>query len=110
MIVAPENVSYFRFIGSELLTGGLLLSAVFFMTDPVTAPHVTVGRIIAAALAGALSVLCRIYIGYEGTYIIVLVLGLWTPLADRIFRPKAFGGLISPRKITTVKAREGTGK
>ena len=92
MLVAPDNVSYFRFTGAELLGGGLMLSAFFFSADPVTTPHVSVGRMVFAAVCGALTVLCRIYLGYEGVYIIVLVMGLWTPFADRFMRPSVFGG------------------
>ena len=92
MLVAPDNVSYFRFSGAELLGGGMMLSAFFFSADPVTTPHVSVGRMIFAAVCGALTVLCRIYLGYEGVYIIVLIMGLWTPFADRFMRPTVFGG------------------
>ena len=92
MLIAPENVSYYRFTGAELLGGGIMLSAFFFSSDPVTTPHVFVGRIIYAAICGALSVICRIYLGYEGVYMIVLIMGLWTPFADRFMRPSVFGG------------------
>ena len=92
MLISPDNVSYFRFTGAELLGGGIMLSAFFFSADPVTAPHIPLGRMVFAAVCGALSVLCRIYLGYEGVYIIVLVMGLWTPFADRFMRPAVFGG------------------
>jgi len=104
MIFAPDNVSYFRFTGAELLAGGLLLCSVFFVSDPVTTPQMFFGRLIFGALAGALAILCRLYIGYEGIYVIVFVLGLWTPLLDRLTRPSVFGGLKVP------KAPENIGK
>lgn len=97
MMLAPDNVSYFRFTGAELLAGGLLFTAVYFASDPVTSPHMFFGRIIFGAAAGALTMLCRLYIGYEGVYIIVLVLGLWSPLLDRLIRPAVFGGLKAPK-------------
>jgi len=100
MLVSPGNLSYFRFMGAQLLTGGMMLSAFFFMSDPVTTPHVMSGRVIVGAIGGALAVLSRVYLGYEGVYIIVLVLGLWTPVVDRLLRPKPFGGIIARKKKT----------
>lgn len=101
MFIAPENVSYIQYTAGHLLTGGLIFAAVYFACDPVTTPHTSTGRLIFGAAAGALSVACRIYLGYEGMYLILLLLGLWSPFIDRMLRPGVFGGIKVQRKNQT---------
>ena len=102
VFIAPDNISYFHFTAGHLLGGGLIFAAVYFACDPVTTPHTSTGKLIFGAVVGALSVACRIYLGHEGLYLIMLLCGLWSPLIDRVLRPSVFGG-IKYRKRKEIK-------
>ena len=93
VLLAPESISYLHFTAGHLLGGGLLFCSVYFCTDPVTTPRTFSGRILFGALCGALAVVSRIYLSYECIYVLILLMGLWTPFIDRMFRPGVFGGL-----------------
>ena len=76
----------------HLLTGGLLLGALFMATDWVTTPVTKKGRIIFGAGCGILTVLIRLKGGYpEGVCYSILLMNCVTPLIDRYTKAKVFG-------------------
>lgn len=69
----------------QILSGGLLLAAFFMATDPVTCPFTKLGRWIAGALLGTLTVLIRSLSGYmEGVMFSLLLVNAFTPLIDTL--------------------------
>ena len=78
----------------HLLSGGVMLGALFMATDYVTSPLMAEGRII----CGVLSMLIRLYGGYpEGCSYSILLMNVATPLIDQLTRPKPLGYVKKPR-------------
>ena len=78
--------------GFMLLSGGLLLGAIFMATDMVTSPVTPVGVWLYAAFIGALTVVIRIWGGLpEGVMYAILLGNALTPLLNRITMPRVYG-------------------
>lgn len=76
----------------HLLSGGLMLGAVFMATDPVTSPVTPRGCWIFAAGTGVLVILIRQFGGLpEGVMYSILLMNALTPLIDRLTQPRIFG-------------------
>lgn len=76
----------------ELLSGGLLLGAIFMATDYVTSPMTTPGMIIYGALIGIITFVIRHYGSYpEGISFAILIMNGCTPLINKVMRPRIFG-------------------
>ncbi|MFA6716751.1 MAG: RnfABCDGE type electron transport complex subunit D, partial [Victivallaceae bacterium] len=68
----------------HLLTGGLLLGAIFMATDMVTSPMTTKGAVIFGIGCGLITCLIRIWGGYpEGVSFSILIMNALVPLIDR---------------------------
>ena len=80
----------------QLLSGGLILGAVFMATDYTTSPVTEKGKAVFALGCGILTVVIRFYAGYpEGVSFSILIMNIVTPHIDRLTRQKAFGGIKS---------------
>ncbi len=80
----------------QLLSGGLLLGAVFMATDYVTSPVTKLGQVVYGIGCGVLTVVIRYFGGYpEGVSYAILIMNCCVVLLDRIGRPKPFG---TPKK------------
>lgn len=76
---------------TEILTGGLLLGAIFMATDYVTSPMTGWGQIIYGVGIGILVMVIRTWGAYpEGMSFAILLMNAVTPLLNQI-RPKRFG-------------------
>ena len=76
----------------HLLTGGLLLGAVFMATDYVTSPMSNKGMIIYGVGIGVLTVLIRRFGAYpEGVQFAILIMNAFTPLINNYIKPSRFG-------------------
>lgn len=76
----------------HLLTGGLLLGAIYMATDYVTSPMYKTGMIIFGLGVGVLTVLIRVYGSYpEGVSFAILIMNAFVPLINRYVKPKRFG-------------------
>jgi electron transport complex protein RnfD len=76
----------------HLLSGGLMLGAVFMATDPVTSPLTQRGCWIFGAGIGVLVVLIRQFGGLpEGVMYAILFMNACTPLINRLTQPRTFG-------------------
>jgi H+/Na+-translocating ferredoxin:NAD+ oxidoreductase subunit D len=76
----------------HLLSGGLMLGAVFMATDPVTSPVTPVGCWIFAMGIGILVVVIRQFGGItEGVMYAILFMNAFTPLIDRFTQPPTYG-------------------
>lgn len=76
----------------EILTGGILLAAIFMATDYVTCPITNAGKIIFAAGCGIITVIIRVYGNLpEGASYSVILMNIMVPLIERITIPRPFG-------------------
>ncbi len=75
----------------HLLSGGLLLGAVFMATDYVTSPMSHKGMIIYGVGIGILTVVIRNFGAFpEGMSFAILIMNACTPLLNRYCKPKRF--------------------
>lgn len=76
----------------HLLSGGLLLGAIFMATDYVTSPMTAKGQIIYGVAIGLLTVVIRTWGAYpEGMSFAILIMNAFTPLINNYCKPKRFG-------------------
>ncbi|MDA3823803.1 MAG: RnfABCDGE type electron transport complex subunit D [Bacteroidales bacterium] len=76
----------------HLLTGGLMLGAIYMATDYVTSPMTKKGMVIYAILIGILTVLIRTFGAYpEGVQFAILIMNMFVPLLNKYIKPKRFG-------------------
>jgi electron transport complex protein RnfD len=76
----------------HLLTGGIMLGAIFMATDMVTSPMTPVGQIIFGVGIGLITCLIRIFGAYpEGVSFAILIMNAFVPLIDKYVKPKRFG-------------------
>lgn len=76
----------------HLLTGGLMLGAIYMATDYVTSPMTSRGMIIYGIGIGLVTVLIRIFGAYpEGVQFAILIFNGFTPLITKFIKPKRFG-------------------
>ena len=76
----------------HMLTGGMLLGAIFMATDYVTSPMTHKGMIIFGAGIGLLTMIIRIFGAYpEGMSFAILIMNAFVPLINRYIKPKRFG-------------------
>ena len=76
----------------HLLTGGLLLGAIFMATDYVTSPMTAKGMLVYAIGIGILTVIIRRFGAYpEGVQFAILIMNAFVPLINTYMKPKRFG-------------------
>lgn len=79
----------------HILTGGVLLGAIFMATDYVTSPMTTMGMWIFGIGIGVITVLIRVFGAYpEGVSFAILIMNAFVPLINRYVKPKRFGETI----------------
>lgn len=84
------------FIGQDplyqVLSGGLLLGAIFMATDYVTSPITKWGKVIYAIGCGVLTILLRTYSNMpEGASFSILLMNILTPLIEMATTPRTLG-------------------
>ena len=78
----------------HVLSGGLLLGAIFMATDYVTTPQTDSGRLIFGICAGFFTVLFRVYGSLpEGVSFAILLMNILTPYINKLTESKPFGGI-----------------
>lgn len=76
----------------HLLTGGVMLGAIFMATDYVTSPMSKKGMIIFGIGIGFFTVVIRLFGAYpEGMSFAILIMNAFTPLINTYCKPKRFG-------------------
>jgi electron transport complex protein RnfD len=79
----------------HILSGGLMLGALFMATDMVTSPVYPKGMLIFGLGCGIITVVIRLFGGYpEGVAFSILLMNAATPLIDRYTKPKKFGYIV----------------
>ncbi|MBR5657267.1 MAG: RnfABCDGE type electron transport complex subunit D [Prevotella sp.] len=75
-----------------ILSGGLMLGAIFMATDYVTSPMTHQGQLIYGVAIGFLTVVIRNWGSYpEGMSFAILIMNAFTPLINTYVKPKRFG-------------------
>ncbi|MBO4314685.1 MAG: RnfABCDGE type electron transport complex subunit D, partial [Prevotella sp.] len=75
-----------------ILSGGLMLGAIFMATDYVTSPMTPKGQLIFGVAIGILTVVIRNWGSYpEGMSFAILIMNAFTPLINMYIKPKRFG-------------------
>ena len=83
----------FMFALSLVLSGGLILGAIFMATDYVTSPTTPLGKLIFGIGAGLITVLIREWGIYpEGVSFAILIMNILNPYIDSLTARKMFGG------------------
>ena len=76
----------------HLLSGGVMLGAIFMATDYVTSPMSKKGMIIYGVGIGLLTIIIRRWAAYpEGVQFAILIMNALTPLINMYVKPKRFG-------------------
>lgn len=92
------------FMLAHLLSGGLMLGAIFMATDYTTSPLTRKGQIIFGIGCGVLTVVIRYFGSYpEGVSYSILLMNACVPLIERATEPKSLG------IVKEKKAKKGAG-
>ena len=79
-------------VGVEILSGGMLLGAIFMATDYVTSPMIRPGMLLYGAMIGIITIIIRQWGAYpEGMSFAILIMNGVTPLINRYMKPRKFG-------------------
>ena len=75
-----------------ILSGGLMLGAIFMATDYVTSPMTHRGQLIYGVCIGLLTIIIRNWGSYpEGMSFAILIMNAFTPLINTYVKPRRFG-------------------
>ena len=97
----PMGNDNLQWMTYQLLSGGLMLGAIFMATDYVTSPVTRLGQVFYGIGCGLLTVLIRYFGGYpEGVSYAILVMNCSVVLFDRIGRNVRYG---APKKEAAKK-------
>ena len=78
-----------------VLSGGLMLGAIFMATDYVTSPMTHKGQLIYGVSIGILTVIIRNWGSYpDGMSFAILIMNAFTPLINTYVKPKRFGEVL----------------
>ncbi len=92
----PQGNDRVMWMASQLLSGGLMLGAIFMATDYVTSPITKLGQVIFGIGCGVITVVIRYFGSYpEGVSYAILVMNCCVVLLDKLGRPTKFG---APKK------------
>jgi len=76
----------------HLLTGGMMLGAIFMATDMVSSPMTSKGQLVYGVGIGLITVIIRVWGAYpEGMSFAILLMNAAVPLLNNSFKPTRFG-------------------
>ena len=100
MLIASHSLYFTCY---ELLSGGLLLGAIFMATDYTTSPVTKKGRVIFGIMCGIITSVIRLYGSLpEGVSYSILLMNIACPLIEKISAPHYFG-FVKQKKDKKVK-------
>lgn len=89
------------FVAYQLLSGGLLLGAIFMATDYATSPISFKGKLIFGVGCGVLTCIIRLFASLpEGVSFAIILMNILVPHIERLTTPKPFG---TPKKEKKAK-------
>ncbi len=79
----------------HLLSGGMMLGAIFMATDYVTSPMTHKGMLIYGFFIGVITMVIRVWGVYpEGMSFAILIMNAFTPIINKYVKPKRFGRVV----------------
>lgn len=76
----------------SVLSGGVLLGAIFMATDYVTSPMTHKGMVLYGVMIGIITMIIRLWGAYpEGVSFAILIMNGFTPLINKYMHPRRFG-------------------
>jgi len=100
-MIFPQGHNSFYWAAYQVLSGGVMLGALFMATDYVTSPVTKWGQVIFGIGCGAITMAIRYLGAYpEGVSYAILVMNACVVMLDRIGRPVKFG---TPKKEAAKK-------
>lgn len=76
----------------SVLSGGVLLGAIFMATDYVTSPMTRQGMLLYGVMIGVITMVIRLWGAYpEGVSFAILIMNGFTPLINKYMQPRHFG-------------------
>ena len=88
----------------QILSGGVMLGAVFMATDYVTSPTTPLGKIIFGVGCGIITCVIRFYANYaEGVSVSILIMNILTPYIERFTEITPVGAKPAPKKEAQAK-------
>ena len=94
----PQGNARLVWTGYQVLSGGLLLGAIFMATDYATSPVTKAGQWIFGIGCGLITMLIRYFGSYaEGVSYAILIMNVSVYLLDKLGTPKRFG-YVKPKK------------
>lgn len=98
LLFAPETlaseISLLDYAIYQVLSGGLLLGAIFMATDYVTSPVTSWGKIVFALGCGVITFMIRRYGNLpEGVSYAILFMNILTPYINKLTATRPFGGV-----------------
>ena len=82
----------------HILTGGILLGAIFMATDYVTSPMSKRGMLLYGVGIGILTIVIRIWGAFpEGVSFAILIMNAFVPLINMYMKPKRFGETVKKK-------------
>ena len=95
-VLFPRGNDPLTWMGAQVLSGGVMLGALFMATDYSTSPVTTLGQILFGIGCGALTMVIRYFGSYnEGVSYAILVMNACVVLLDKLGRPVKYG---APKK------------
>ena len=92
LLFYPSGINPLLWTAYQLLSGGLIMGAIFFATDPATTPVTPRGQVIFGVGCGLLTMLLRYHGSYpEGVGWAILTMNCLVWLMDRMGMPRRFG-------------------
>lgn len=98
LVAVCLNGFNFAFFLPSILTGGLILGAIFMATDYVTSPNTTLGNVIYFVGLGIITAVLRYATNMEVVSFAILLMNLTVPLIDKFVISKPFG-FKKPEKV-----------
>lgn len=88
-----------KFAEMHVLSGGVLLGAIFMATDYVTSPMTKGGMVLYGILIGIITMVIRLWGAYpEGMSFAIFIMNGVTPLINNYMKPKRFGEVVKNGK------------
>ena len=108
----PKNGNdHLQWMLYNLLSGGLMLGAIFMATDYCTSPVTKTGQLIYGVGCGLLTVFIRYFGSYgEGVSYAILIMNVCAWTIDRFTPPRRFGVTREQAKAEKAKAKGGAAK
>ena len=93
LLVVPEGQTALNYAAYQILSGGLMLGAIFMATDYVTSPYTKWGKVIFAIGCGLITFIIRQWGSYpEGVSFSILFMNILTPYINNWTASKPLGG------------------